>query len=225
MVYKNIFFAICVIFFAAFLFSACTESSSADDSFNAADVCPESARGTFIDDRDGQVYKYTTIGGQVWMAENLSFDDGSPCAIETEEVCTKGRIYGIEPALKACPTGWHLPTKEEWTKLFESVGGEDSAGIRLKATTGWTPLNPGELSNGTDDCGFSLLPIPVQSMHSNGLGAAKKRDGFVALLWANSRALNEDYKMLGFHIESENLGARGLPYYTGEYLSIRCVKD
>lgn len=215
MVYKNIFFAICVIFFAAF-FLSCSDSSSADDSFNAADVCPESARGTFTDDRDGQVYKYTTIGDQVWMAENLSFDDGSPCAIETEEVCTKGRIYGIEPALKACPTGWHLPTKEEWTKLFESVGGEDSAGIRLKATTGWTPLNPGELSNGTDDCGFSLLPIPSASPYE------EKYEGLVSWLWVLAD-VNYSPCRYGVSVESQNVGLR--IFLICEPMFIRCIKD
>ena len=30
--------------------------------FDAGAVCPESGRGTFVDERDGQEYKYTTIG-------------------------------------------------------------------------------------------------------------------------------------------------------------------
>ena len=49
--------------------------------WNAEAVCPAEGnniygmpnRGTFTDERDGQVYKYTTIGDQVWMAENLRY--------------------------------------------------------------------------------------------------------------------------------------------------------
>ena len=52
---------------------ACSESSTEPEVFDASRVCPENKRGTFVDDRDGQVYKYTTIGNQVWMAENLNY--------------------------------------------------------------------------------------------------------------------------------------------------------
>ena len=68
-----------------FLLSACSDNgSSAKDVFVASEVCPENMRGTFTDPRDGQTYKYTTIGGRVWMAENLNYDDGaggSSCAV------------------------------------------------------------------------------------------------------------------------------------------------
>ncbi|WP_283160537.1 FISUMP domain-containing protein, partial [Fibrobacter sp. UWB1] len=174
MKYQKQFLLASVVTFIS-LFSACSDNgSSAEDVFVASEVCPENMRGTFTDARDGQVYKYTTIGNQVWMAENLRFDDGSWCA---EDTCSsKGRIYGMQNALVACPIGWHLPNLNEWNELFNSVGGVDSAGLRLKAAVGWTPLNPGQLSNGTDDCGFTLLPIPVSGIASNGLGG-KKNDG------------------------------------------------
>ena len=52
------------------LMTACTDSSS---SFETSEVCPESGRGTFQDVRDGQVYKYITIGDRVWMDQNLNY--------------------------------------------------------------------------------------------------------------------------------------------------------
>ena len=106
------------------LFSACSDNvSSADDeeSFDASAVCPENLRGTFTDERDGQVYKYTTIGSKVWMAENLNYDDGSVCAYK--DCSSKGRIYGMQNALTACPVGWHLPSRDEWLKLFNDDDG------------------------------------------------------------------------------------------------------
>lgn len=223
MKYQKQFLLASVVTFIS-LFSACSDNgSSAEDVFVASEVCPENMRGTFTDARDGQVYKYTTIGNQVWMAENLRFDDGSACA---EETCSsKGRIYGMQNALVACPTGWHLPSEDEWSELFNSVGGADSAGMRLKASAGWTPLNPGQLSNGTDDCGFTLLSIPASSPATNGLGG-KKHDGYIALLWTSSRGTDDDYTMNGVFFETQTLTARTMTYYdTWDYLSIRCIRD
>ena len=230
--FKFILFAVLLVGF----FSSCAEDNSSApeepvDTFDATVVCPaegmnaygESNRGTFTDARDGQVYKYTTIGNRVWMAENLKYDDGSVCA---EKTCSsKGRIYGMQNALLACPDGWHLPSRDEWKKLFNDVGGSDSAGYRLKATEGWTPLNPGWASNGTDDCGFTLLPIPASSTATNG-GGGNKHDGYIALLWTSSRGTSNDYTMDGVFFETQTLEARTMTYYdTWDYLSIRCVKN
>lgn len=149
--------------------SACSESSSSSEpevpkyTFDAAVVCPadglnaygEPNRGTFTDARDGQEYKYVTIGSQVWMAENLNYNDSLPCdkvwgcpSFCADSACSKGRLYVDTLALRVCPSGWHLPSEDEFLRLIDTVGGIDSAGLHLKATEGWIPLNPGISSNG-----------------------------------------------------------------------------
>ena len=62
----NLFFLSAMALFALLLTACSDNSSSADEEpFNASVVCPENLRGTFTDPRDGQVYKYTTIGNRV----------------------------------------------------------------------------------------------------------------------------------------------------------------
>jgi uncharacterized protein (TIGR02145 family) len=119
-------------------------------------------------------YRTVKIGDQTWMAENLNCNvSGSVCYNNNQSNCAKyGRLYNWATAMafpsycnssscsnqvKAkhqgiCPSGWHIPSREEWETLINFVGGENTAGIRLKAASGW---NNG---NGTDDYGFSALP-------------------------------------------------------------------
>jgi uncharacterized protein (TIGR02145 family)/uncharacterized repeat protein (TIGR02543 family) len=114
---------------------------------------------TFTDSRDSKTYKKVVIGTQTWMAENLNYNaSGSVCYDNATANCTKyGRLYDWETALVACPVGWHLPSSAEWTTLADYVGGLETAGMKLKATSGWVNWS-GPHGNGTDDYGFSALP-------------------------------------------------------------------
>ena len=50
--------------------------------------------------------------------------------------------------MKACPTGWHLPSDTEWNILVNHFGGG-----ALKSTSGWK-----DGGNGTNFSGFNALP-------------------------------------------------------------------
>jgi len=132
-----------------------------------------STKFTFIDSRDGKTYNAVQIGNQAWMAENLNYQvsSGSWCYNNNSANCNIcGRLYNWNTAKTVCPSGWHLPTREEWDNLAESVGGQKStgyyslwhdwlyAGKTLKSTTGW-----GNDGNGTDGYGFSALPCGTRS--------------------------------------------------------------
>jgi uncharacterized protein (TIGR02145 family) len=108
----------------------------------------ESDSETFTDPRDGQVYKTVKIGDQTWFAENLNY---------------KGLCYDNDPnnceifgslGYPLCPSGWHLPKKEEFQILIDELGGENLAGGKMKSLSYWKEPNLGA----TNESRFYALP-------------------------------------------------------------------
>jgi uncharacterized protein (TIGR02145 family) len=133
--------------------------------------------GTFTDSRDGQTYKTVKIGNQTWMAQNMNYrtEKRSCCYENNPDNCKKyGKLYDWNTANVACPKGWHLPSKGEWTKWITMVGSL-RAGKTLKSKSGWN-----ESGNGTDDYGFSALPGGLLYSGGDFLNAdgERYRDGF-----------------------------------------------
>lgn len=95
---------------------------------------------TFIDPRDGSIYRIVRIGRQCWLAENLRYlpavyppttsPNGSAMyyvydyqgsrvdeAKATANYRNYGVLYNWPAALAASPPGWHLPGDQEWSEL------------------------------------------------------------------------------------------------------------
>jgi len=117
----------------------------------AAPPPQEAAATTLTDSRDKKTYKTVKIGTQTWMAENLNYEaKGSKCYEDKPANCQKyGRLYDWKTATKACPSGWKLPSEEEWKALETTAGGDKN---NLKAKSGWME------NDGTDKFGFTALP-------------------------------------------------------------------
>jgi len=144
----------------AILWTACTKETPK--------VCTDS----FVDERDGIEYCTTTIGTQVWMADNLQYASDSNAYLNLSSPSTVnavyGRLYTFNEANQACPNGWHLPTDNEWKTLEMTLGmsaveadglnerGTDQ-GAQLKSVEGWdASTNVGV--QGTNSSGFNALP-------------------------------------------------------------------
>jgi len=168
---------------------------------------------TFQDSRDSKTYNKVTIGGKTWMAENLNYEAvGSVCYNNSAASCAKyGRLYNWEAAKTACPSGWHLPSDAEWAALTDFVGGESTAGNKLKSTSGW-------YRNGTNQYGFSALPGGDGYGSGNFSGA-----GDYGVWWSSTEgdAYDAWYRSMGYGSESVNR------YDDDEtnLFSVRCVQD
>jgi len=137
-------------------------------------------------DYDRATYKTVIINGQTWMAENLNHnpttgtakcyghgaEDGNgrlitPAWLTGEQAlenCNKyGRLYDWATARTVCPSGWRLPTRDDWNKLKDFVEDEVfqncedywydwDVATRLKSISSWK--NNG---NGKDYYGFNAI--------------------------------------------------------------------
>ncbi len=153
-----------------------------------------------VTDIDGNVYNTVLIGSQCWMKENLKTTTYNNYSLipnitdDTEwpvlftgayvwynnDISWKNKYgalynwYTIVNPGGLCPTGWHVPTDDEWTALTDYIGGISSPyGNKIKSCRQVnSPLGGGcntsehprwndDISYGnygTDDYGFSSLP-------------------------------------------------------------------
>ena len=159
---------------------------SAHTAMNTSDysnIVTGTACNNCFQDIDGNVYTTVQIGDQVWMAENLKvthYHDGTaiPNLTDAEdwtstssgaycfyfnnasnEVDTYGALYNwyaVADSRNIAPSGWHVPSDDEWTDLqtyLSNNGHSGTEGSALKSTTGWVSGG-----NGTDDYDFTALP-------------------------------------------------------------------
>ena len=194
-----------------------------------------------VTDIDGNVYQTIKIGDQIWMAENLrvtKFRDGFGIAeipinsywadiftAQEGKYCKynnnadTGRVYGYLYNCKAAnntkniaPTGWRLPTNNDWNTLIEYLGGPTVAGGKLK------------------DAGFVHWDSPnTVADHESNFKALGSGNRFVdgqfrsirleAYFWIASNS--GEFKILFADDEAVDSGVGGT---TCGY-SIRCIKE
>lgn len=174
--------------------------------------------GSYKDPRDGYAYEWVRIGAQVWMAENVNYAtaSGSLCA-----QCNHwGRLYDFENAKKACPEGFHMPTKAEWDVLLTYASVDSKPGVALKAGYGWDPLKgTANYGNGKDELGFGAKAGGGHFANSNVPLKERKFEGAgqKAYFWVT----NGD--VLTFYHDKDI--AKYEKFKPEHAASLRCLKD
>lgn len=212
------------------------------------ETASEITDSTFVDERDNHTYRIIEIGNQVWMAENLAYlPEVSPTTSQsetepiyyvngyagnnadeaklTENYLSYGVLYNWAAASQACPTGWHLPSEEEWKQLAEYIsednGGYDfddfkweNIGKHLKATSGWH-----QEGNGTDDYGFNALAAGYRRIYDGGF----TDPGENGYWWSNFEQSDYAAYYYGILFDKDYLFKYAEDKMYG--MSVRCIKS
>jgi len=165
------------------------------------------------DSRDKQKYRTVKIDGREWFADNLNFKtDESFCYAEDENNCMAyGRLYPWTSAIQACPTGFHLPTDEDFESLWKAAGADFNAAYLLKTDYGWS----GE-TNGNDSLKFSAMPAGNRFDDGNYGNLSK-----MAFFWSAS-AEGDDANV--WYMTSKSMGFAYMTKPKSFGFSVRCVK-
>jgi uncharacterized protein (TIGR02145 family) len=201
--------------------SCCGEASNSSVVSSSSSASAKAGVGTLQDVRDGKTYKTVVIGGKTWMAENLNFSKSSDGSIVLDSTfcyddiltnCEKyGRLYQEDDAIKACPSGWRIPTEEEWAAMRNTVKAEfgvSDANAPLRAIGAWE-----DKIAATNASGFSALPAGYRAKTGQYDG-----EGTKAYFWGENSMLYYGWILSKqYELDKESL-IRGYFAY-----SIRCI--
>lgn len=214
-----------------------------------------------FDIRDGQYYQTVQIGQQCWMAENLNVgiftndsqtDNGvieKYCYNHISDSC---EIYGglyewdemmaygssdsamIGSTQGICPSGWHVPTHNEWTTLERAVctsstcitdfpydyttwgnlGTDEGGKLKETGTSQWIFPN----TDATNSTYFKGLPSGMRSYDLT-FGSLHLRGYF----WSSTEYYSNNAWFRCLHYNYSTISRH---YYIKDYAhSIRCIKD
>jgi uncharacterized protein (TIGR02145 family) len=122
------------------------------------------------------------------------------------------------------PKGWHVPSKLEWEKLIEYLGGTNIAGKKLKSKKGWASNVNVKNGNGNNVSGFNAYP----AFWRHAQGKMHEILGFGAYFWSTTE-IDEEFKYENdawtFNLfaltDQAIIRLENKPYG----LAVRCIKD
>jgi uncharacterized protein (TIGR02145 family) len=219
-------------------------------------------QGAGVTDIDGNYYSSIIVNNQEWMAQNLAvtrFRNGEviPSDLNNlewesttnsaysfyEDEIANGILYGkyynwfaISDSRGLCPTGWHVPTDEEWDSFESHIGGIPffnpnsdltivgtyHTGERLKSELGWdySYINSDSYENSflVNESGFSALPCGYRSYFGSFLD-----QGNNGYWWSGSSNNSATAIYRGLYYFTSNLYRNHMDKNFG--FSVRCIKD
>lgn len=196
-----------------------------------------------VSDVEGNNYSTIQIGTQTWMAENLKVGkyrngDAIPYIGNTgnwsiqsagaytyyDSDPTNNVVYGklynwftTQDPRGLCPSGWHVPSHNEWIVLTNFLGGNAVAGGKMKSTAPNTWILPNV--DATNSSGFSGLPGGFRSNQETSYNKGDYGFWFSSTEYTSSAAWIRHLESISGKMITDDFTFKVIGY------SIRCVKD
>jgi uncharacterized protein (TIGR02145 family) len=207
--------------------------------------CQVSAPGNGVTDQDGNFCPTVIINGQEWMKTDLQVTTyrngdvihGANTYLSNSywQNTTSGAMTGsvfnwfaVMDSRGICPTGYHVPSNDEWLFLANSLGGVSEAGRRLKDIDSWScnvgwgfyGSIPGTYIQSTNTSGFSAIPNEFRCQVTN----CNFFEGAGAFWWSST---GNDSGAISVSIGNGGAGVQigGVSSPKQDGYSVRCLKD
>jgi uncharacterized protein (TIGR02145 family) len=236
--------------------------------------CPTCPGSPTVADAEGNTYPTVMIGEQCWMAENLKttkYRNGDaiarPATETTWRAATSGAYavyrdndvrkdqygllynwYAVDDDRGLCPTGWRVPTHDEWTDLERVICTSETCASDFpydNSTFSWGGTNEGNKLKSCrqtnsplgGECATSQHPYWVQHATQYGTdefcfgglpGGARSDPGFFGLLdtahWWSSSSFSDEHAW-GRYLYESNGGVGRYWFVKHDGMSVRCIKE
>jgi uncharacterized protein (TIGR02145 family) len=200
-------------------------------------------------DIDGNWYTTVTIGTQLWMLQNLkvthyqngdaipnvtdntwdNYTTGIYCNYNNKDSLASiyGRLYNWYAAMDSrniCPTGWHVPSINDFNTLKTYLGGTTVVAGKLKeaGTSHWASPN----TDASNSSGFTALPggergsDKFYDVHNTGILWTSTATSNV---WTPTGISNDGAIYIGLYYNTNSFQSDGAVKVAG--FSIRCLHD
>lgn len=199
-----------------------------------------------LTDIEGRSYKTIPVGSQVWMAENLKttkFNDGteipliSDAAQWTNIITPAYSWYGNNDTLyeniygayynffavssgKLCPSGWHVPSDTEFQSMVDFLGGNNSAGAKIKesGSNNWSLPN----RDATNASGLTALPSGMRGSLDGSFSGQGIYGGWWTSTETNSSPLGAAWSRW---IHADTVVVALSEIFKKDGFSVRCIKN
>jgi uncharacterized protein (TIGR02145 family) len=122
--------------------------------------------------------------------------------------------YAVNDPRGLAPSGWKIPTTENWNEMLASLGDPSNAGIKLKSIKGW-------LNNNGKDTSFQFNALP--GGYRSSCGHFFDSEGSIITWWTSESDGNNTAKSVSLSSENQKILKKSSNKGSGFY--VRCINN